>query len=94
MKVFETFEAVEGMQPCLKSAVTHAKKLDHEFRVKSLEGNFKQGKAGDYLMRGPEGELYICDGPIFDRTYAFLHLMEPSLFSKCWSAIKKYFSLR
>lgn len=72
MKVFETFEAVEGMQPCRKTAIAHAVKINHEFRVKSLEGDYAQGKAGDYLMKGVEGELYICDGPIFDRTYAFI----------------------
>lgn len=91
MKVFETFEQVDDMQPCLKIAVTHAKKLDHEFRVKSLEGNYKQGKAGDYLMRGPEGELYICDGPIFDQTYAFIHRMETSWSDRFLNAVKKLF---
>jgi hypothetical protein len=39
--------------------------------IKSLEGNL-QGKAGDYLMQGIDGELYICDGPIFEKTYDFL----------------------
>jgi hypothetical protein len=40
--------------------------------VNTLEGNYKQGKAGDYLMRGIDGELYICDGPIFEKTYDFV----------------------
>jgi len=35
-------------------------------------GNYKQGKPGDYLMKGIDGELYICDGPIFERTYDFV----------------------
>ena len=49
-----------------------AKKIDEDFRVNTLEGNYKQGKAGDYLMRGIDGELYICDGPIFEKTYDFV----------------------
>jgi hypothetical protein len=70
MKTFDTFEQVEGMGGCMKKPiVVHAKKMTEEFRVNSLEGNYKQGKPGDYLMRGIDGELYICDGPIFERTY-------------------------
>lgn len=72
-KVFETFEAVEGMLPCMKrQIVVHAKRMEEPFRVKSLEGEYKQGKPGDYLMRGIEGELYICDGSIFERSYDFV----------------------
>ncbi len=70
MKTFDTFEQVEGMGGCMKKPiVVHAKKMTEEFRVNSLEGNYKQGEPGDYLMRGIDGELYICDGPIFERTY-------------------------
>jgi hypothetical protein len=52
-----------------KPIVVWAKRMDEEFRVNTLEGNYKQGKAGDYLMRGIEGELYICDKAIFEKTY-------------------------
>lgn len=73
MKVFDTFEEVVGMRDCMKRPiVVHAKKMDEEFRVNTLEGNYKQGKPGDYLMRGVEGELYICDGKIFEITYDFV----------------------
>lgn len=73
MKTFETFEHVADMTPCIKRPiVVHAKKMDEEFRVNSLEGNYKQGKPGDYLMRGIEGELYICDGEIFEKSYDFV----------------------
>ena len=66
MKTFDTFEEVVGMMHCMKRPiVVHAKKMDVEFRVDTLEGNYKQGKPGDYLMRGIDGELYICDGAIF-----------------------------
>ena len=73
MKTFDTFEQVDGMNTCMKKPiVVHAKRIDEEFRVNSLEGNFKQGKPGDYLMRGIDGELYICDGPIFDKSYGWV----------------------
>jgi PGDYG protein len=73
MRIFDTFESVEGMLPCMKRPViVHAKKIDDEFRVKTLEGDYKQGKSGDYLMQGIDGELYICDGFIFERTYDFM----------------------
>ncbi|CAB4133257.1 PGDYG protein [uncultured Caudovirales phage] len=70
MKTFDTFEQVEGMDGCMKKPiVVHAKRINEEFRVNTLEGNYKQGKPGDYLMKGIDGELYICDGPIFEKTY-------------------------
>lgn len=75
MKTFDTFEQVEGMNKCVKRPiVVHAKKITEEFRVNTLEGNYKQGKSGDYLMQGIDGELYICDGAIFERTYDFVEL--------------------
>jgi hypothetical protein len=73
MKTFDTFEVVEQMAPCMKRPIiVHAKLMLEEFRVNTLEGNYKQGKPGDYLMKGVDGELYICDGPIFERTYDFV----------------------
>jgi hypothetical protein len=73
MKTFKTFENVEDMMPCIKRPIiVHAKQINEEFRVDTLEGNYKQGKPGDYLMKGIKGELYICDGPIFEKTYDFV----------------------
>ncbi len=73
MKIFDTFETVAGMNPCVKRPIiVHAMKMEEEFRVNTLEGNYKQGKPGDYLMQGIDGELYICDGPIFEKTYDFV----------------------
>jgi hypothetical protein len=44
MKTFKTFEDVEGMRPCLKRPIpVHAKEMSEFFRVKTLEGNYKQG---------------------------------------------------
>ena len=61
------------MQACRKKPiVVHCKIIDEAFRVESLEGNYKQGKPGDVLMRGIDNELYICDRDIFDRTYDYV----------------------
>lgn len=73
MKVFKTFEEVTGLRKCVKRPIiVHALQLDYEFQVETLEGNYKQGKPGDYLMKGIDGELYICDKSIFERSYDFL----------------------
>jgi hypothetical protein len=70
MKTFDTYEDVIGMKNCMKRPiVVQALQIDSEFRVNTLEGNYKQGKSGDYLMRGIDGELYICDRAIFEKTY-------------------------
>lgn len=72
MKTFGTFENVIGLKPCMKRPITiHAIKMDKPFRVDALEGDYKQGKAGDYLMCGVQGELYICDREIFELSYDF-----------------------
>lgn len=73
MKTFSTHEQVNGMRGCLKKPiVVHAMKMNEEFRVDTLEGNYKQGKPGDYLMRGIEGEIYICDKTIFEKSYGWV----------------------
>ena len=61
-----------GFKECIKRPITvQAMKLDCEFQVDSLEGNYAQGKPGDYLMCGVDGELYICDKEIFEKSYDF-----------------------
>lgn len=75
MKTFDTFEIVGGMGACMKRPIViHAKQIFEDFRVNTLEGNYKQGKSGDYLMRGVDGELYICDKAIFEKTYDWVLL--------------------
>ena len=75
MKLFDTYETIDAMKPCMKRPiVVHAVQVNEEFRVNSLEGDYAQGKAGDYLMRGINGELYICDREIFEKTYDFVNV--------------------
>ena len=73
MKIFKTFELVNDMKKCMKKPIPiRAKQIEEEFRVDTLEGNYKQGKPGDYLMEGIEKELYICDKDIFEKTYDWI----------------------
>ena len=75
MKTYDTYEAVDNMVSCRKKPIIiHAKEINEPFRVNSLEGNYKQGKAGDFLMKGVDGELYICDGDIFRKTYDIVNV--------------------
>jgi hypothetical protein len=74
MKTFSTYEKdVDGMMDCIKrKIVVQAVQINEEFRVESMEGNYKQGNPGDYLMTGIDGEHYICDQEIFNKTYDFI----------------------
>ncbi len=70
MKTFGTYEKVNDMKNCRKKPIIiQALQMKEGFRVDTLEGNYKQGKPGDYLMKGVQEELYICDKEIFEQTY-------------------------
>ena len=63
----------KGLRECMKKPIAiNAVQIHTEFRVDTLEGDYKQGKAGDYLMCGIEGELYICDKGIFEKSYDWI----------------------
>ena len=71
-------ERVEELSPalaaqlnkCMKKPIAvKAIQIQEDFRVDTMEGDYKQGKAGDYLMCGVMGELYICDKEIFEMSY-------------------------
>jgi len=73
MLVFNIYEPVEGMKNCRKKPIViQAKQITKPFRVNTLEGDYKQGKSGDYLMCGIWKELYICDKDIFEETYLWV----------------------
>ncbi len=70
MKTFKCFERVENLQKCMKKPIAiQALQMHEPFRVDSLEGDYAQGKSGDYLMCGVQGELYICGKNIFEESY-------------------------
>jgi len=61
----------EGVFPCRKKPmIVHALQVNFPegFTVTSKEG-LLNGKPGDYLMFGIDGEKYICEKSIFERSY-------------------------
>lgn len=51
-----------------KKTLTFAIQLQQPFSVETLEGTM-EGKAGDWLMIGVNGEMYPCDADVFEKTY-------------------------
>lgn len=65
--------SLASFKGCMKKPlVVGAAQINEEFQVETLEGNYKTGKPGDFLMCGVDGELYICDQDIFNKTYDFV----------------------
>jgi hypothetical protein len=66
----EDVNLFKAFNNCMKKPlIVQAVQMYAEFRVDGLEGDYAQGKAGDYLMSGIDGELYICDKDVFERSY-------------------------
>jgi hypothetical protein len=61
----DDFYAVRAIK---KPIPIFARKIDEPFEVETTEGLMK-GQAGDWLMQGVSGELYICPNSIFNRSY-------------------------
>lgn len=51
-----------------KPILVECAQIKEPFSVNSMEGKLT-GKKGDWLMKGVDGELYICDNDIFKKTY-------------------------
>ena len=69
MKTFTAYEPVQGMSLCKKKPIlVKCKQINEPFEIITMEGKM-QGKAGDYLICGIDGELYACDPTIFNKTY-------------------------
>ena len=51
-----------------KKTLTHAVHMNEPFSVETLEG-IMEGKAGDWLMIGVNGEMYPCDAEVFEKSY-------------------------
>jgi hypothetical protein len=91
MKIYDTFEEIEGLKPCKKRPViVSAIQINEPFRVNSLEGDYKQGKAGDYLIKGIDGENYICDKAIFEKTYDWVKELPTDRLQKHIDRVNKY----
>ncbi|PHQ30247.1 PGDYG domain-containing protein [Leeuwenhoekiella nanhaiensis] len=70
MKTFSKKSDVAGdWQKAVKKPIpVNCVQIHEAFQVKTLEG-MMQGKPGDWLMEGIQGELYACDDSIFKKTY-------------------------
>jgi len=69
LRFSQTKKAKLEFEPVVKKQVpVHAVQIDEAFEVETMEGLMK-GKPGDYLMKGINGELYVCDQAIFRQTY-------------------------
>ena len=51
-----------------KPVLIYAAQILLPFKVETLEGTM-QGKPGDWLIQGVEGEFYPCKNEIFRKTY-------------------------
>jgi len=51
-----------------KPVCVQAAKMNKYFAVTTLDG-VMNGKPGDYLIRGVQGEIYPCKAEIFEKTY-------------------------
>lgn len=59
------------LKSCRKVLLCEAVEVGCSFAVKTLEGQMT-GQPGDYLMKGPKGEFYVCRADIFKETYEFV----------------------
>ena len=62
---------IPSVRPYRKTAPAHAVQMSETFSVETLEGTM-EGKAGDWLMVGVNGEMYPCDDEIFLKTYELI----------------------
>lgn len=67
---FNTFEKpdIEFKKATKRPIAIEVCQMEKPFQVESMEG-LVNGKPGDYLMRGVDGELYVCAKDIFEKTY-------------------------
>lgn len=63
-----TNDVIVGFKEYRKTRTIKAVQIGIVFVVDTLEGIF-EGKAGDWLAEGIEGERYIIDDVIFRKTY-------------------------
>ena len=64
---------LDDLKPCMKKPIQiSATQMYAPFRVQTMEGDYKLGKPGDYLMCGIDDELYICNKDIFEKTYNWI----------------------
>ncbi len=68
MTINLTTKELPKLREYRKTATILAVQIDKPFTVNTLEGTFT-GKTGDWLAEGIDGERYIIDNDIFNKTY-------------------------
>ena len=61
-------KSVKWIEVRKKPIIVNALRMLVDFEVDTLEGTHR-GKAGDYLLKGVEGELYLVKKEIFEKIY-------------------------
>lgn len=61
-------ESVKWLKVRKKPINVHVLRMLKDFEVDTLEGTY-HGKAGDYLLKGVEGECYPIKKEIFEKMY-------------------------
>ena len=62
------YDSSNMFQARKKPVIIRAIQVTEDFQVETLEGIMK-GKAGDYLVKGTQGELYPVKKNIFETIY-------------------------
>ena len=63
------YKREENISECLDFCKDMIYRPDNnEYYIKTLEGNMKL-TAGDYIIKGVQGEFYPCKPDIFEKTY-------------------------
>lgn len=78
LKLPKHFENADGLEllTCINKPVKRkCLQIDEPFSCNTLEG-ITQGKKGDMLVQGVDGEIYPCDKEIFDATYLIVGELE------------------
>lgn len=70
-KVPNLAESSDAVRVLKKPIPVFACRIGESFEVETTEGLMK-GQAGDWLMQGVSGELYICPNSIFQKSYDVL----------------------
>jgi hypothetical protein len=70
-KIPNLAEDPDAVRVLKKPIPIFARRIGEPFEVETTEGLMK-GQAGDWLMQGVSGELYICPNSIFQKSYDIL----------------------
>jgi hypothetical protein len=70
-KIQNLAEDSDAVRVLKKPIPIFARRIGEPFEVETTEGLMK-GQAGDWLMQGVSGELYICPNSIFQKSYDIL----------------------